>query len=162
MPPALFTCHHLLFLETKRNVIIDGQFTKLIYSDNDVVLNAIYLQFPVVPHLTSSLSYMVFSVDDPGNLAIVRSFERIERQILQYYQTYMGCRKTPVFMLSNQLQRGGFKLYRGTMPIRDADNLPAYFEACTLKISGVWETQHQIGITFKFMTNTAETGSGGI
>ena len=160
MPPTLFTVYHLLFLETKRNVIIDGNFTKVMYSNNDVVLNAIYLQFPIVPHHVPYVNYVTFPSDDSRNQDTIQAFERIERQILQYYQTYYACQKTPVFTLSNQLQRGGFKVYRGIAEdARGGDKtetgprLPTYFDACTLKISGVWETHHQIGITFKFITN---------
>ena len=39
---------NIMFLETKKNIIIDGNFTKLIYADNNVSVNGIFVTFPIL------------------------------------------------------------------------------------------------------------------
>ena len=34
------------FLETRNNILMDGTFTKIIYSNYDIILNGIYLRIP--------------------------------------------------------------------------------------------------------------------
>ena len=36
------------FLEPKKNIIIDGNFTKILYADDDVSINGIYILCPIV------------------------------------------------------------------------------------------------------------------
>ena len=34
---------NVFFLETRKNIILDGKFTKIIYSDENLVMNGIYM-----------------------------------------------------------------------------------------------------------------------
>ena len=42
-----FTLTNLFFLDTKKNMIMDGNFTKLLYSNELFVMNGLYLLFPI-------------------------------------------------------------------------------------------------------------------
>ena len=52
---SMFQSHHICFLDTKKNMVIDGFFTKIIYSDLSVSLNGLYILCPL-----ESLSIPVF------------------------------------------------------------------------------------------------------
>lgn len=80
----------------------------------------------------------------------------IEKQILQYYvqhfaslhQSYSNSKlpiqnKTIVYSLKNQLQTGYIKYYKEY----DSYNSELFY----IKISGIWENQYEIGITFKLI-----------
>ena len=41
-----FKFHNLFFLDAKRNIIMDGKFTKIVYSDELIIMNGIYLITP--------------------------------------------------------------------------------------------------------------------
>ena len=41
-----FDIKNIGFLESKKNIIFDGKFTKLIYSDNYLTMNGIFFKFP--------------------------------------------------------------------------------------------------------------------
>ena len=42
-----FEIENTFFLDIKQNIIIDGTFTKIIYSTSNVSFNGIYLIFPI-------------------------------------------------------------------------------------------------------------------
>jgi hypothetical protein len=46
---AMFQPYHVCFLDTKKNMVIDGTFTKIIYSDSVVSLNGLYIHCPLDP-----------------------------------------------------------------------------------------------------------------
>ena len=42
-----FQLNNIIFLENKRNMIMDGTFSKIIYSTQYFSLNSIYFDFPI-------------------------------------------------------------------------------------------------------------------
>ena len=145
--------HHekLLFLDTKKNVIIDGSFTKLIYSEAAVVLNAIYIYFPIQSLSTHfGSNYVSFSLSDPKNISLMKKMAYIENEILHYYRQFFGISKSASNCLATQLLKGNIKVYQ-TSPNTGGRTQGIQDASYILKISGVWETENQIGITFKFI-----------
>lgn len=70
------------FLDKRNNTIMEGDFTKLVYSDHCITLNGLYIHFPV--HVISSPNLFTSVPISPHNL-IVQSRERdrdIERKVL--------------------------------------------------------------------------------
>jgi hypothetical protein len=43
----MFQINHIFFLDTKKNMVIDGKFTKIVYSDSVVSLNGLYIYCPL-------------------------------------------------------------------------------------------------------------------
>jgi len=78
---------------------------------------------------------------------------RIEMQILEFYKQLFQCKKKLVFMLKEQLQEGNIKLYKEhfynfiKFPCKKTNYIPNVI----LKISGIWETADNIGLTYKFI-----------
>ena len=50
-----YTPHQFFFLEPKPNIIIDGTFTKIIYTSEDFTLNGIYIFIPQDNKLTDTI-----------------------------------------------------------------------------------------------------------
>jgi len=137
--PSQFNIQNIYFLEKKKNMIMDGHFTKFVFSNECMIMNGLFFKLPQVLNST-----YVLTIDTSQHKEWINRIHVIERQILQYYQMYYNIQKNSVYILRNQLQKGIIKYYR--------DNEKNYLQASTgyyLKISGIWETQTDIGITFK-------------
>jgi hypothetical protein len=82
---------------------------------------------------------------------------RIEMQILEFYKQLFQCKKKTIFMLKEQLQDGNIKLYRDSFNNYidfPSNNNNSYSPIVLLKISGIWENDENIGLTYKFIEFT--------
>jgi hypothetical protein len=205
-----FTPNHLFFLDTKKNMVIDGKFTKLVYSDSMVSLNGLYLYCPIDAFkqdhskgkewrefgkgtkneerlqpdgkgaedtaftggykseaYTSSLRSnrytneegctivtkkipILFSILNPTNLQIMKELNRIEHEILEYYNEYFKINKVNVYSLRNQLKSGNIRVVHKVTEPRSEEVDTREHRPLVVKISGIWETDMNVGITFKF------------
>ena len=119
---------------------MDGFFTKFVFSNTFMTMNGLFFQLPPVIH---SLNFI--TIDTISKKEWIQRLCMIEKQIIQYYQMFHNIpNKTPLYTLKNQLQKGVLKYYRD---IQYYSQNPIYY----LKISGIWENQREIGITFKII-----------
>ena len=152
-----FIIYNLYFLDQKKNIVMDGKFTKMIYSDECIILNGIYLNIHLsiysidkinsIDKVTNKLTnkyFIKFHTHDVLNDIFIQQLNKIELNILEYYKQSFSCIKQPIFLLKEQLSYGNVKLYKETTEINPFSNY-------IIKISGVWENNANIGITYKFM-----------
>jgi len=148
-----FQNEKIQFMDTKHNIMMNGQFTKIVYSTEHYTMNGLYLQLPLLieyPHAKTATStndafpyhYLQFQPYHQKNHMMVQQLVDIEFIILQYYKQYVNCSKNPAYGLRNQLYGGMLKLYTNGTNVKTS---------ITVKISGVWETHDSIGITYKFL-----------
>jgi hypothetical protein len=130
----------IFFLDKKNNMIMDGYFTKLIFSNECMITNGLFVDFQIIPKQTSSKNMLI--IDMQTNKDFIHKISTIEKQIIQYYMYFFGIsNKTPAYNLKLQLQNGYIKYYKNNT------SKQLYF----IKISGIWETSSEIGITFKII-----------
>ena len=107
-----FNINYLHFLNTKKNLLMDGNFTKVMYSNEYISTNGLYIVF-----------------NNPNN--ITESIKMIETDILIYYKNMYNLNKKIISSIrSYKYNNEGHVLF---------------------KISGIWETESEIGITYKFL-----------
>jgi hypothetical protein len=147
--PTDFLIQNIYFLEKKPNMIMDGFFTKIIFTNSFMTMNGIYLKLTIQKLFFKTPSYFL-QFDVNSHKEIITRISNIEKQILLYYSMFYGIQKTPVYHLRTQLQQGSIKYYRS---LYNDDKNTEYY----LKISGVWENQNEIGITFKLLENELDT-----
>lgn len=136
-----FLISGISFLEKKVNMIMDGYFVKIIYSDDCMTMNGIYLEMPLI--LSSSVHKNMLSIDTVSNKDIIYKLSVIEKQLIQCYMLFFGIsNKVPSYYLKQQLQSGYIKFYR------DYESSKSNYY---IKISGIWETTDEIGITYKII-----------
>ena len=91
-----------------------------------------------------------FQPNHPLNIPVIHQFSLFEKHLLDYYKQYTFCTKKPVYLLQTQLLSGSAKFYRdlneNTLN-RHSPNEVHY----VIKISGIWEADTTIGITYKFL-----------
>lgn len=138
---------HIFFCPPVKNTIIkDGRFSKMIYSNSLISLNSVYIQIPIrflyVERYFNKIKYS-FDIKDFHNREIVEKLCALENTILEK----INSDKKPVLHLFNKLSRGVI-----IMDIERDYHLNAQQDICLiLKISGVWETKYNYGLTFKII-----------
>jgi hypothetical protein len=124
------------------NLINDGKFIKILYSTSNFTLNGIHLLI-TLNDIKCEKHYVkykyIFDVDN--NKDILDKLKVIEKNLLNKYKIE---NKTPQFKIQEQLQSGYIKIFCDL----DNNTLSSSF---ILKISGIWETQDNYGITYKFI-----------
>jgi hypothetical protein len=149
--------HNVFFLEPKLNTIIDGIFTKLIYSTSSFIMNGLFLTFPLkVATTTVFLNKMFVKLDvmDEMSIQVIQQLSRMELEILQQYNRHVKTTRSPSAILSKQLMSGSIKLSGDRNVIQPwkhgGPGKPDY-GSFILKISGIWESQNEVGLTYKLV-----------
>jgi len=141
---------NIFFLDKKRNIIMDGEFTKIIFSDEVISLNGLFLDCPLVTQPIDKFqkkNMVWFQPYHTNNINLIQRFCLLEREILDYYKIYTESKKTPVFTLHNQLYSGNAKVFKNHINNEPSSHHDVKY---IIKISGVWESEDRIGITYKF------------
>jgi hypothetical protein len=139
---------NIFFMETKRNVIIDGKFTKLLYSNSVMSTNGIYIHTPLISrnnYKTNNKTTFYISSSDSVNIHIVNNLCRIESRIIDAYGQHSCSRKSPIYSLKEQLNQLCFKTFHEM-------NMQEGNQTYILRISGIWENETSVGITYRFNT----------
>ena len=126
----------------KNNVMIDGFFIRIMYSTNLFVLNGITLLIPLNDILIEKYynKYKCsFNINTHRDL--IENVKTIEEKLLKAVNIK---NKIPQFKVSEQLKNGNIKIFLEN--VEKIDN-----NLFMLKISGIWETTTQYGITYKFL-----------
>ena len=146
-----FTLSNMYFLETKKNIIMDGNFTKLIFSNEFFVMNGIYILFPIDHNGSEKImnkTQIRFNPFQQYNQTLINEFTKLEKNILEYYKQSRMCNCRIVPLLQKQMLIGFMKTnkeYKNQFLINENNKNIQY----VLKISGIWETPDEIGLTYK-------------
>jgi hypothetical protein len=148
---STFRPEHIHFLETKKNIIMDGNFTKIIYSDEFLTMNGIYISFPIQIGPTDKIvnkNNIQFNIHSIHNAALMKELARLENYVVGYYKRTYSNDKRLKNSLAAQLYTGFLKMYKEFNYDKSiVRKNPRY----VLKISGIWENHDEIGITYKFI-----------
>jgi hypothetical protein len=135
---SLFFCEPI-----KNNIMNEGNFIRILYSTPNIVLNGIYLLIDLYDIVCEKYynkykcSFNILNHKD-----IIDNLKIIEEEILKKYKT----NKTPSYKIYEQIKSGYIKIFY------DVGNKQSY--SFILKISGIWETQQNYGLTYKFIKIT--------
>ena len=125
----------------KNNVMTDGNFIRILYSTNCVTFNGIYLLI-TLNDITCEKYYTKYRCNFSVTLHkdIINNIKNIEENLLKKHEI---SNKIPQHKIYEQLKNGNFKIFN------NIDNI----HVCSfiLKISGIWETTNNYGLTYKFI-----------
>ena len=133
---------HIYFCDPiKNNIMNDGNFIRIMYSNPLFVLNGIYLYISI-NHLSIDKYYNKFKCTFDVNLYkdLINKLHIIETGILKKANIID---KTPQYKIYEQLKNGNIKIF--------SDNIDKIKNCFLLKIAGIWETEHDYGLTYKFI-----------
>ena len=134
-----FFIKNVYFLEKKLNMIMDGYFTKIVFTNSFMTMNGLFFQLPI-KKINYSKSPYFLQFDPVCHKDLITQMSIIEKQLIQYYMSFYKVQKTPVYTLKNQLQNGSIKYYKNSVG-----------GLLYIKISGIWENPSEVGITFKII-----------
>ena len=135
-----FSIDNVYFYEPIKNSIIENSsFIRLIYSNELMAINGIYIKidFDNVTK-TNDFSKQKITININDNSKIINYIKSIESEILQKINIK---RKRKIYKINEQLMTGYIKHL--------IDN--KYANCFILKISGIWESENEYGLTFKFI-----------
>ena len=125
----------------KNNIMNDGNFIRILYTNPQVTLNGVYL-FIKLNDIVCEKYYNKYkcNFDVVNHSDIIDNLKVIEENILKKIDIK---EKTPQFKIYEQIKNGNIKIFN------DIGNK----SSCSfiLKISGIWETFSNFGLTYKFV-----------
>jgi len=125
----------------KNNIMNDGKFIRILYSNNIFALNGIYLLI-TLNDVSCDYYYNKYkcTFNTFNHKEIITNLQAIEEEILNKANIK---EKTPQFVIYEKLKSGNIKLF----------NDIGIKTTCSfiLKISGIWETHDNYGLTYKFI-----------
>jgi len=130
----------------KNTIMNDGNFIRILYSTNNAVFNGIYLLITlndiICEKYYNKYKY-IFNVNSEIHQNLIEKLKIIEENILKNINIE---NKIPQFKIIEQLKNGFIKLFQNIPNIQNNHNYNFI-----LKISGIWETSHNYGLTYKFI-----------
>jgi len=125
----------------KNNIMNDGQFIRIIYSTPLFVLNGIYILVNIA-HTNIDKYYNKFkcTFDTIQHKEIINSIQIIEERLLKKVNIYG---KNPQYKIYEQLKNGNIKIF--------SESFDKIRNTFVLKIAGIWETETEYGLTYKFI-----------
>jgi hypothetical protein len=125
----------------KNNIMSNGNFIRIIYSNSNFILNGIYLLVPIQYNAINKY-YNKFrcTFDINSHYNLIQQLFTIEENLLKKLNI---TNKRPIFKINEQLKNGYIKIF--------SDNIENMYNCFLLKIAGVWETELEFGLTYKFI-----------
>ena len=140
---------NIRYLYPKQNTVMNGEFTKLLLSKNTVTMNGLYLHLPISVEKKITANNEVFIryiTNTTTNINVVRDLKLLEKAVLNHYQEYTKRSKQIEYILDKQLSTNQIRVYHDNNSSKSM-NTTSY----VIKISGIWETDSKIGMTYKIM-----------
>lgn len=139
---------HVYFCEPIKNTIMnDGNFIRILYSTNHVVFNGIYLLITlndiICEKYYNKYKY-IFNINNEIHKNLIENLKNIEENILKNINIE---NKIPQFKITEQLKNGYIKLFQNIQTNNQINQDYKFI----LKISGIWENNHNYGLTYKFI-----------
>jgi hypothetical protein len=125
----------------KNNVMNEGNFIRILYSTPTFVLNGVYLQIrlnDIIVEKYYNKYKCIFNVNNHKDT--IEGIKMIEDNLLKKINIK---NKMPQNKIYDQLKNGNIKIFSDVNP-------KTFANAFLLKISGIWETESQFGVTYKF------------
>ena len=125
----------------KNNIMTDGVFIRILYSNDIFVMNGIYLMISF-QNVSIEKYYNKYRCNFDINFhkEIIDKIKLIEEGILK--KRIKNMNKIPVFKIYEQIRNGNIKVF--------ANSQDSIHNSFILKISGIWETEINYGVTYKF------------
>ena len=125
----------------KNNIMNNGNFIRIIYSTSFFILNGIYISIQI--NYTSVDKYynkFKCSFDINQYKELIEKLKIIENGLLKK-SGILG--KIPQYKIYEQLKNSNIKVF--------SDSFDKIGNTFLLKIAGIWETETEYGLTYKFI-----------
>jgi hypothetical protein len=137
-----FNINNIFYQEKVKNTVMDNSnFLRMIYSNEFFILNGIFIKFDLhLETIEKSFNKYKCLFDNKTHHDIILQFSAIEKNLMEKYGTTT---KTPIYRISEQLNNGFLKIFNEA-EFKEKNEF-------ILKIYGIWETECEYGLTYKFI-----------
>jgi hypothetical protein len=137
-----FNINSIFYQEKVKNTVMDNSnFLRVNYSNELFVLNGIFIKFNLqLNMIEKSFNKYKCLFDIKTHNDIIVKFSAIERYMMDKHNSTM---KTPIYRIAEQLNSGFLKIFNEAECKENNDFI--------LKIYGIWETDCEYGLTYKFI-----------
>jgi|TARA_B100000795_G_scaffold168307_1_gene126738 hypothetical protein len=142
--PKQFNKNNIMFSEKiKNNILTDGDFYRIYYSDTNFTSNGIYVAFDLkIIKIEKYFNKIKCTFDKNSNRNIISFIKDLEFNILKFAPS----NKTPSYRIEEQLSQQFIKIFSEHHIVPNkTDNIKIM-----LKISGIWSDNSNFGTTFRF------------
>ena len=131
--------------KTKNNIMTNGDFYRLYYSTEDIILNGLHISFEL-KHISIEKYFnkikCIFDSNDYNNNTVFL-LKNIEKKLLE---RYTGINRDCVYRIGEQLENKFIKIFDDNyISIKRYKSIKF-----VLKVSGIWSSQNEYGLTFRF------------
>lgn len=140
-----YNYNNLYFCDTiKNNVMPNGNFIRILYCMHNFTMNGVYLHIPFTNvHHEKYYQKYKFTFDTNLHKEVITKLVNIEKDILDRVKIDSS-QKTAQYKVREQIVNGCIKLHLNNTSF-NTDSV-----SLALKISGIWETEVNYGLTYKF------------
>ena len=135
-----FNKNNIFFNNPIKNTVLDNnnsEFIKIIYSSDDLIINGIYLKLNITyNNIIENGNKIIFVFNIDKNRDFLNKINDIENEILLKYNKSLN----RTFLLKDLFAKGAVRIYSDSK-IKN--------KILFLKISGLWKTNNDIGLTYK-------------
>ena len=137
-----FNINNIFYQERVKNTVMDNSnFLRVNYSNEILVLNGIFIKFNLkLQGIEKSFNKFKCSFDIKSHTDIISHFSAIEKHMMDKHSSTT---KTPIYRISEQLNNGFLKIFNEA-ECKETNHF-------ILKIYGIWETECEYGLTYKFL-----------
>ncbi len=131
--------------KTKNNIMTNGDFFRLYYSTEDIILNGLHISFELKNISIEKYFNKIKCIFDNNvyNNNTVFLLKNIEKRLLERYR---GINRECVYRIGEQLENKFIKIFDDNYI-----NIKRYKSIkFVLKVSGIWSSQNEFGLTFRF------------
>lgn len=139
-----FDINYIFYQEKVKNTVMDNSnFSRILYSNSLFTINGIFIKFSVsLTNIEKIYNKYKCSFDSKNidNYNVTSKIKLIENHILR---TCNYTNKTPIYRITEQLNNNYLKVFNDKTHKENNDFI--------LKIYGIWDTDHEYGVTYKFI-----------
>jgi hypothetical protein len=136
----------MLSQKTKNNIMNEGHFYRLYYSDEYGTSKGLFLEFDIKQvNIEKYFNKLKCSFDTGTNNNIIEFIKSIEKTIVGLLPERSG--KSPIYRIEEQLQNGFIKIFHNNAQVVPSKHATVKL---LLKISGIWTSDKEYGVTFRF------------
>jgi len=139
-----FHLSNIFYHDKVKNTVMDNSiFFRVNYSNELFILNGIFIKFNLnLQTIEKSFNKFKCFFDIKMHNDIVLKFSTIEKHMMEKCNSV---HKTPIYRIAEQLNNGFVKIFNETECKETNNNF-------ILKIYGIWETECEYGLTYKFIS----------
>ena len=171
LPISEVSPENIYLMDPKKNILMDGTFSKMIYVHSFFSMNGIYMDLPIHIQRIENSNYFTKSTGNYANVDtntknktvpcskktvyfsvikhndLLLHLESLEKQILEKYIP-LDSNVPKIYTILQTLKAGYFRVFRDSFSNTNTNTF-------LLKISGIWENAKGCGLSYKIVESAS-------